>query len=404
MTPPAAFLLIIGSFRIGWGDMLTFLNTGDSFNKARKLLQDPFTQSKCTMFQDMQLGMTHVLLKHLLSDPKEFDAHLKRYSTAVIIEIAYGHKIISDDDKYLELTEANGHYLAVGGDWGTTPVDLLPVLRYLPAWFPGAWFIQHARDAGAVATALRDYPFEEVLRKLANGTACKSFTTIGLEALKNENQDSDEDMFRLRNAAGAMYSAGSDTTWATLTTFVLLMVLNPEKQRKAQKELDAVLGVGRLPNFSDRDSLPYLECVLWETMRWHPVVPLGVPHRLSEDDIYRGYHIPRNSTIIANTRCITMDESVYRNPSEFSPERFLPYPEGRDEPRTNAVFGYGRRVCPGRYLGEANVWIAIANLLTAFNFSPIKDADGVERLPKAEFYDSFVGETVAQMPSKGYEF
>ncbi|KAJ3489884.1 hypothetical protein NLI96_g1811 [Meripilus lineatus] len=345
---------------IGWGDMVAFLNTGDSFNKSRKLLQDPFTQSECTMFQDMQLGLTHILLKSLLNDPKEFDTHLQRYSMAVIIEIAYGHRIVSDDDKHLELTEAVVHFLTVGGDWGTTPVDLLPVLRYLPAWFPGAWFIQYAKgmrypyyfnpavlnshlDANAVATALTDYPFEEVLRKLASGTARRCFTTIGIEALKNDNQDTDEDMLRLRNAAGAMYSAGSDTTWATLKTFVLLMVLNPDKQRKAQNELDTVLGGARLPNFSDRDSLPYLECVLWETMRWHPVVPLGLPHRLSEDDIYRGYHIPKNSTVIANARCITMDESVYQNPSAFSPERFLPYPEGRDEPRTNAIFGYGRR-------------------------------------------------------------
>ncbi|KAJ3479151.1 hypothetical protein NLI96_g9266 [Meripilus lineatus] len=65
--------------RLGWGEMLTFINTGDSFNKARKLLQDPFTQSKCTVFQDLQLDLTHILLKDLLGNPTEFDTHLKRY-------------------------------------------------------------------------------------------------------------------------------------------------------------------------------------------------------------------------------------------------------------------------------------------------------------------------------------
>ena len=48
-------------------------------------------------------------------------------------------------------------------------------------------------------------------------------------------------------------------------------------------------------------------------------------------------------------------------------------------------------ICPGRYLAEANVWIAMANLLTAFNFSPVKDADGIEQMPNAEFHDSFLG-------------
>lgn len=77
--PLSGFVPDFELHRLGWGDMLTFLNTGDSFNKARKLLQDPFTQSKCTVFQDLQLSLTHILLKDLLSSPTEFDIHLKRH-------------------------------------------------------------------------------------------------------------------------------------------------------------------------------------------------------------------------------------------------------------------------------------------------------------------------------------
>ncbi|KAJ3479144.1 hypothetical protein NLI96_g9268 [Meripilus lineatus] len=237
---------------IGWGEMLTFLNTGDSFNKARKLLQDPFTQPKCIMFQEMQLSLTHLLLKSMLTNPTEFNAHLKRFTTAVVVEIAYGHRILSDDDKHAEIIEAVEHVLEIGGDLGTSPVDLLPILRHLPSWLPGAWFIQYAKEANIVATALINNPFDEVLSKLANGTAPDCFTTSALETMKNDNQETDEDMRRLKNAAAALHSAGSDTTWGTLKTFVLLMVLYPYKQRKVQDELDTVLGGDRLPNFSDR--------------------------------------------------------------------------------------------------------------------------------------------------------
>jgi cytochrome P450 len=54
------------------------------------------------------------------------------------------------------------------------------------------------------------------------------------------------------------------------------MVLHPDVQRKAQKELDIVLGPeGRLPKLIDRASLPYIECILQEVLRWRPVAPLG---------------------------------------------------------------------------------------------------------------------------------
>ena len=57
------------------------------------------------------------------------------------------------------------------------------------------------------------------------------------------------------------------------------MVLFPEAQRRAQKEIDTVVGSDRLPGFSDRPSLPFVEAVLQETLRWHPVATLGELYR-----------------------------------------------------------------------------------------------------------------------------
>lgn len=71
------------------------------------------------------------------------------------------------------------------------------------------------------------------------------------------------------------------------------MVCNPEVQKKAQAEIDRVVGPHRLPNFDDRPSLPYAEALYREVMRWRPVVPLSVPHAATEDDAYKGYFIPK---------------------------------------------------------------------------------------------------------------
>lgn len=85
-----------------------------------------------------------------------------------------------------------------------------------------------------------------------------------------------------------------------MQAFFLAMALHPEVQKKAQEELDAVVGSSRLPNFSDRPSLPYLSAVVKELLRWHIVTPIGLPHRVVTDDEYMGYHIPKGALVIAN--------------------------------------------------------------------------------------------------------
>jgi len=60
-----------------------------------------------------------------------------------------------------------------------------------------------------------------------------------------------------------------------MLNFVVAMAQNPEVQRRAQAEIDSVVGTVRLPDFGDRSSLPYVEAVYRETLRWHPAAPLG---------------------------------------------------------------------------------------------------------------------------------
>ena len=85
-----------------------------------------------------------------------------------------------------------------------------------------------------------------------------------------------------------------------LKVIVVAMLHYPDVMRKAQAELDAVVGPHRLPDFSDMPSLPYLRAIVKELLRWRVVVPLGVPHRSLEDDEYRGYVIPKGSLLVAN--------------------------------------------------------------------------------------------------------
>lgn len=78
------------------------------------------------------------------------------------------------------------------------------------------------------------------------------------------------------------------------------MAVYPEVQRKAQEEIDQVIGNGRLPNLNDKDVLPYVSALVMEATRWHQVVPLGVSHSNTADDIVNGYYIPKGSIVVPN--------------------------------------------------------------------------------------------------------
>jgi cytochrome P450 len=87
---------------------------------------------------------------------------------------------------------------------------------------------------------------------------------------------------------------------SAIECFFLALTLYPEVQRKAQEEIDRVLGPCRLPTVGDRSKLPYIEAVLKEALRWHPVAPTGIPHASTEDDTWGEYFIPKGSLLIAN--------------------------------------------------------------------------------------------------------
>jgi len=155
------------------------------------------------------------------------------------------------------------------------------------------------------------------------------------------------------------------------------MCLYPDVQKKAQAELDRVLN-GRLPEFSDRPFLPYINAMVKESNRWQLVLPLGLPHSTTEDDEYEGYFIPKGTIVLGNSWTILHDPTVFENPEHYMPERYLKDGKINDEVRepSIATFGYGRRICPGRHMSDNSLFIAIASILSVFDISPALGKDG----------------------------
>ncbi|KAG8765353.1 hypothetical protein FRC12_007526 [Ceratobasidium sp. 428] len=105
---------------------------------------------------------------------------------------------------------------------------------------------------------------------------------------------------------------------------------------------------------------------------------MGMPHRTTQDDIYRGYLIPKGTTVLGNVWAVTRDPDVYPDPETFNPDRYY------NQPAPPAPgFGWGRRICPGQHIVEGTLFVAIASLLAAFTISKARDENGEEIVPTA---------------------
>jgi len=251
-------------------------------------------------------------------------------------------------------------------------------MKYIPSWFPGAYFHKVAAHSKNLFAVIVNRPFQTVKDQLSSGIANSSIAASMLERAAEANSGREEAETVSKNATALAYTAGADTTVATVQAFILAMILYPEVQRKAQDELAAVVGPNRLPTFEDRDSLPYVEAVATEALRWHLVLPLGLPHYTTEEDEYRGYRIPKGAIVMGNAWAILNDPFEYPDPQEFQPERFLK--DGRINPDVQdpfvAAFGYGRRICPGRHLARNSLFIMVASILHAFRITNARDESG----------------------------
>ncbi|KAF8547812.1 cytochrome P450 [Imleria badia] len=167
--------------------------------------------------------------------------------------------------------------------------------------------------------------------------------------------------------------------------FLGAMVLDPDIQRRAQSELDSVLGQDRMPNFDDRSSLPFIDCIVLEVLRWNVVTPLGFPHMVIEEDEYLGYRIPKGSTVMGNTWAILRDPEAFPNPERFDPSRFLATTEGSATAR-EVIESTAHSTCPGRHVGHSSLFILISHILAYFNITKPVDDAGNEYEPVLEFY------------------
>lgn len=354
---------------------LVLLPYGTALKQQRAAFHQMLKPRVVGAYEFMQEIESTKFLLDFLVRPENTDMHCKRFAAAMVFYLSYGRRLPNDGqdlnavlavlDNFTKDTYPGAHL-----------VDTLPILDRLPD-FLAPWRTEactkHEKEMKLYIRLVLEV--NEAMLKGNFGIECFS------ARLWEKQRDLGLDIKDIAYIAGSAFEAGTDTTAGTFQWFLMAMLLYPDTMRKAQGELDAILGADgkTLPCFANMKDLPYCTALVKEVFRWSPVAPGGFPHYSDTDDEYKGYLIKAKTMVIPCVWSMHRNPKEFADPGRFEPERFLRQ-GGCDEPESltegHYGFGFGRRICPGQHLGSKTIWIGITRLLWAFTIEPTLDAEG----------------------------
>lgn len=381
-------MVVMGEIYNGNSSILT-QPYGKAWSVRRKMLHQALNPKALRLYKPTQEAEASRLCYALLENPDGWEKELERFTSSVVFCVAYGHRIDSLKAEVIAERFNFMHYMASLNIPGKFLAETIPLLARLPQWMtPWKREIQAmGKKEGEANLKLLEMVKNDVATARVRGEEVPdSLCKLLLDLREKESIPLSETHFSYVPAS--LFGAGSDTTASTLCSAFLAFVTHPEVLRKAQMEIDNVIGPERTPGFGDESSLPYVRALCKETLRWRPVAVLGgTPHALSEADVYEGWHIPAGTTILGNNWAINLNEEYYPDPHNFDPVRFLsdtertqlgiekqPYVSEKSHPAKagHSSFGWGRRICPGADLASNSLFAALSKLLWAYDILPIE--------------------------------
>ncbi|KAK0442714.1 cytochrome P450 [Desarmillaria tabescens] len=343
---------------VSGGMRLLLLQSGERLRKFRKALHTHLHAKSAKDYEPLQMHYAANLVRKIAENPAKHMDYAKEYAASFVLSLAYGRTGSVDvSDSEIVAIQRSLKRVGTAVRPGAYMVDDYPSLRYLPFYHPElrSW---HAEE-------LSLYRNQVAGVKDSMDTVQPCFSKYLLENQAKLRLNHDEVVY----LAGTMFGAGSTTTASAISVVIMAAACFPHMQAWVQEELDAVVGCKRVPTFDDYVDLPRVLAFVLESYRWRPVGGSGFAHRASRDIIWRNYCIPKDAIVIGDHWSICRDPSVFANPEVFDPTRWFDENGSLRSDASLFSFGFGRRVCPGRYVADRSLFITTALLLWAFRIS-----------------------------------
>ncbi|KAH9890551.1 cytochrome P450 [Cubamyces lactineus] len=359
------------------GYFFVFQGYSDLWRRMRRAAHESLHKGAVHQFHSIQTIEATMLLQDLHLSPENWEKHLQRTSASTLLSACYGTSPLkSIEDPEVELLNTFTRKIVRAGYVDAYAVECMPFLRHIPTWL--APWKRDALEWAPRFTKLFENFYTQARDRAINEDRTETISAMISENEKKYNLTSEETAWLVGTIA-----SGYETISGTMSWWALAMVLNPDAQKTAQAEIDTVVGRDRLPTMDDVDKLVYVQAMLKEILRWHPVGPLGMQHTSSEDDHYEGYFIPKGTICIANVWAINRDPDIWGlDADKFNPARYLQLDDTlyaamadtKDE--GHVTYGFGRRICVGRHLARDTLLLNMASILWMFDIKPPLDSSG----------------------------
>ncbi|XP_039155308.1 cytochrome P450 81E8 [Eucalyptus grandis] len=274
----------------------------------------------------------------------------------------YGEGVNVDEAEAMEATEVIKQISRNGGI--SYAGDFLPILKLVD--YNGL-----KKKVGAMKVKIEAFMqrlIDEHRRKKGDPELANSMISHLLRLQESQPEDYSDVM--IKGLVLNLLTAGTDTLSVTLEWTMANLLNNSEKLKKAQDEIDFVIGHDSLLEESDVSKLPYLQCIILETLRLNTTAPLLLPHVSSADCTIGGYFVPRDTIVMVNAWAIHKDPQLWEDPLSFKPERF----EGNGSEKQQKLilpFGLGRRACPGAPLAQQVMGWTLGLLIQCFDWKRV---------------------------------
>ncbi|KAL3505087.1 hypothetical protein ACH5RR_034928 [Cinchona calisaya] len=359
---------------------LVWSSYGDHWRNLRKISSLQILSShRLQMLQGIRVDEVKLMLKGLFSASKDgkkvdiktvfFELMLNVMMRMIAGKRYYGENVeeVEEAKRFREIVTET---MRMGG--ASNMGDFLPVLRWLKVGKveKNLKALQKKRDR-FMQELIKGFRSENTeIGGGAGETGEKKKTLIQvLLTLQQKEPEYYKDEI-IKSLMLVLLAAGTDTSMGTMEWALSLMLNNPSTLKKAQAEIDTIIGKERLLDESDVANLPYLRCIISETLRMYPPGPLLVPHESSEECVVGGYRVPRGTMLLVNLWAIQNDSKIWEEPRKFKPERFEGV-EGTRDGYKWMPFGSGRRGCPGEGLAMRMVGFGLGSVIQCFDWERI---------------------------------
>ncbi|KAI0270347.1 cytochrome P450 [Russula aff. rugulosa BPL654] len=362
---------VIGCEIMTGGHLFGFSQYGETWRRLRRATDEGLNKNAVKGFYETQMTEAVLMADGLLGSPAQWDQHFRRAATSMSLSVLYGYPTLkSEQDHNVEAINNFAERLLKLLFWVLTQFSFSPGCDI----FLAAKWKRDAEAGYKKDTAMfegfsirpRQMLYECFLPSKAKGDDHKSIaSTLIREAEKNKLSSIERAW-----VGAAIYVGGSDSISAMMAWWMLAMLAYPETQARAYAELDAVVGRSRLPTFADLPYLPYIRATVRHTK----------PPRMTGT---KGNLFRKGTVCIPNVWHMNRDPEIFgKNPEHFDPTRYLDA-SGKITPgiseikdRGHFTYGFGRRICVGRYMADNALFINIVVLLWAAKIGRKKDASG----------------------------